>query len=136
MWDAQNTTTNNVTTATKKTIYDPCPPGFCVPTGNLYYFMGNTYSRSDANWTTNQGKTWSATTYSSYTTGNDLFFPAAGSRSGSSGSLSNMGSGGFYWLATPGSPNVGRYLNVNSSNWGWRNTYRAYGFSVRPVAEE
>ena len=38
MWDAQNTATDNVTTATKKTVYDPCPPGFCVPTGNLYKY--------------------------------------------------------------------------------------------------
>ena len=136
MWDAQNTTTNNVTTATKKTIYDPCPPGFCVPTGNLYYFMGNTSSRSDANWTTNQGKTWSATTYSSYTTGNDLFFPAAGYRNFSSGSLSFMGSYSYYWSATPSSPGYGRNLFFYSGVWRWLNDYRAGGFAVRPVAEE
>ena len=41
-WDMNQTSTGNITTATVKTVYDPCPPGFCVPTGNLYYYMGNT----------------------------------------------------------------------------------------------
>jgi hypothetical protein len=136
MWDAQNTTTNNVTTATKKTIYDPCPPGFCVPTGNLwYYFGGNanptgSNSRSDSNWdSTNKGKTWTLN-------GASIYFPAAGYRYRSSGSLGLVGSYGFYWSATPFSANLGRYLDVYSGNWDWNYAYRANGFSVRPVAEE
>lgn len=137
MWDAQNTATNNVTSATKKTIYDPCPPGFCVPTGNLYCYMGNGLSnptssttRSDSNWdSTNKGKTWTLN-------GASIYFPAAGSRNYSSGSLSYVGSFGFYWSATPFSTYYGRCLNVYSSYWYWYNTSRAYGFSVRPVAEE
>jgi len=136
MWDAQNTTTNNVTTATKKTIYDPCPPGFCVPTGNLWYYFGgnanptSSNSRSDSNWdSTNKGKTWTLN-------GASIYFPAAGYRIYSSGALSRVGSGGFYWSATPSGTGRGRYLGFNSGNWGWDFSYRAYGFSVRPVAEE
>lgn len=137
MWDAQNTATNNVTSATKKTIYDPCPPGFCVPTGNLYCYMGNGLSnptssttRSDSNWdSTNKGKTWTLN-------GASIYFPAAGYRNYSSGSLSIVGSGGYYWSATPSSTYYGRYLYVGSSLWYWFNGYRAYGFSVLPVAEE
>ena len=137
MWDAQNTTTNNVTTATKKTIYDPCPPGFCVPTGNLwYYFGGNasptgTNSRRDSNWdSTNKGKTWTLN-------GASIYFPAAGYRNSSSGSLSIVGSGGYYWSATPFSTYYGRNLYFYSRSWSWYDDgYRAFGFSVRPVAEE
>ena len=40
MWDAQNTGEDN-TSATKKTVYDPSPAGFCVPTGNLYNYAVN-----------------------------------------------------------------------------------------------
>ena len=29
MWDAQQTGMDNITTATVKTVYDPCPAGFC-----------------------------------------------------------------------------------------------------------
>ena len=132
MWDAQNTTTNNVTTATKKTIYDPCPPGFCVPTGNLWYYFGNGGSRTMSTFDiTNKGATWNTGI-----TGNALWFPAAGYRYSSSGALSGVGSDGFYWSATPGSTYNGRNLYFNSSIWYWYNRIRAYGFSVRPVAEE
>ena len=130
MWDAQNTATNNVTSATKKTIYDPCPPGFCVPTGNLYYFMGNAGSRSDSNWdSTNKGKTWTLN-------GASIYFPAAGSRHYSSGSLSSVGSYSDCWSATPGSANNGRFLGFGSGYWSWNDYVRALGISVRPVAEE
>ena len=130
MWDAQNTATNNVTSATKKTIYDPCPPGFCVPTGNLWYYLGNGSSCSDSNWdSTNKGKTWTLN-------GASIYFPAAGYRNYSSGALSGVGSYGYYWSATPGSTSNGRNLYFYSSNWNWTFNGRANGFAVRPVAEE
>ena len=131
MWDAQNTTTGNVMTATKKTIYDPCPPGFCVPTGNLYYYMGNAGNRSDSNWdSSNKGKTWTSNTP-------NIYFPASGYRDFGSGSLSNVGSYGYYWSASPYSSNYGHYLYFYSRYWYWFNSfYRANGFPVRPVAEE
>lgn len=132
MWDAKNATTDNVATATKKTIYDPCPPGFCVPTGNLWNYFGNNGSRTMSTWdSTNKGATWNTGI-----TGDDLWLPAAGYRYNSSGALSIVGSYGFYWSATPYSADYGRYLYFNSSYWYWDCYYRAYGFSVRPVAEE
>ena len=132
MWDAQNTTTGNVTSATKKTIYDPCPPGFCVPTSNLWYFMsGNSGSSSSAgSWdNTNKGRLWTSNTP-------NIYFPASGYRNGSSGSLSSVGSGGYYWSASPYGSYNGHYLHFHSSYWYWNNVSRAYGFPVRPVAEE
>ena len=136
MWDAQQTFTYNITTATKKTVYDPCPAGFCVPTGNLYYFMGDSSYRSDSNWDgTNKGKTWLQTTYSSNTTGPDLYFPASGCRYNSSGSLYDVGSYGYYWSASP-DDSFGYYILFDSGGWYWDDGWRALGFSVRPVAEE
>ena len=135
-WDMNQTSTGNITTATVKTVYDPCPPGFCVPTGNLYNFMGNNGSRSDNTFTTGQGKTWSASTYSANTTGNDLFFPASGCRNSSDGSLSNVGSYGFYWSASALNSYVGHMLYFLSSIWFWYNNGRADGGPVRAVAEE
>ena len=136
MWDAQNTTTNNVTTATKKTIYDPCPPGFCVPTGNLWYYFGgnasptDSNSRSDSNWdSTNKGKTWTLN-------GASIYFPAAGFRSGTTGLRGVVGSRGYCWSATPFDTYYGRYLLVHSIYWLWNYAMRANGFNVRPVVEE
>lgn len=132
MWDAQNNTTDNVATATKKTIYDPCPPGFCIPTGNLWYYFGNGGNRTMSTWdSTNKGATWNTGI-----TGDALWLPAAGCRNGSSGALYGVGSSGDCWSATPYSATYGRCLYFNSSNWFWVSNYRAIGFSVRPVAEE
>ena len=130
MWDAQNTAVDNVITATKKTIYDPCPPGFCVPTGNLCYFMGNGNSRSDSNWDwTNSGKTWTLD-------GASMFFPAAGYRSAGSGALNHVGTYSYFWSATPGNANVGRQLRPSSNVWKYGSNNRCIGLSVRPVTEE
>ena len=135
MWDAQQTGTDNITTATKKTVYDPCPAGFCVPTDNLYHFMGNGSStRLMTTWDgTNKGATWNTGI-----TGNALFFPASGYRDYSDASLGNVGSFGYYWSASPNSNNSGYAsdLGFNSSNWGWEGSDRATGLPVRAVAEE
>lgn len=139
MWDAQQTATGNITTATKKTVYDPCPAGFCVPTGNLYYFMGKDGSSSRAMGTwdgTNKGATWDNSVVANSITGTALFFPASGYRNYSSGTLSNVGSHGYYWSASPYSSYYGRYLFFSSSSWNWYSNIRADGFPVRAVAEE
>ena len=134
MWDAQQTADGNITTATKKTVYDPCPAGFCVPTDNLYYFMGKDgdNDRAMATWDdTNKGATWNTSI-----TGTALFFPASGYRHYDSGTLTHVGSDGFYWSASPLSSNNGRSLYFTSSYWKWHFGSRAYGYPVRAVAEE
>ena len=131
-WDMNQTSTGNITTATVKTVYDPCPPGFCVPTGNLYYYMGNTggSNSSYGTWqSTPPGRTWI------YNTPN-VFFPASGYRGNGDGSLYGVGSNGYYWSASANGGNYGRYLSFYSSSWGWGRSYRAGGFPVRAVAEE
>ena len=138
MWDAKQTGTGNITTATVKTVYDPCPAGFCVPTGNLYYFMGKDGSsnRSMTTWDTpNKGATWDNSVVSNSITGNALFFPASGYRGGGGGTLFSVGSLGYCWSASPSSSNRGRNLGFDSSYWYWSNNYRAFGFPVRAVAE-
>ncbi len=132
LWDVNQTGTNNITTATVKTIYDPCPAGFCVPTGNLYFFICNGGSISMSTWdSTNKGATWSTGV-----TGDGLFFPAAGWRYSSSAELSNVGSRGYCWSASAFNVTKARYLVFASNFWSWNFLDRAYGFSVRPVAEE
>lgn len=128
LWDAACTAANsNRTDHTVKTIYDPCPPGFCVPSSGFIYYITTTVNSSTWDGTTNAaGRLWNST----------LFFPAAGYRNYSSGaSPSSVGSYGYFWSATPSSEQYGYYLNFYSSFWYEDNYRRAYGFSVRPVAE-
>jgi hypothetical protein len=129
LWDAQQTSNyKNNATATMKTVYDPCPAGFCVPTGNLYYYIesGGVTSVWDG---TNNGRNLTSVTP-------NVFFPASGYRYSSSGSLDIFGSSGSYWSASPYSSSDGRSIYFCSGYWSWSNENRAFGFPVRPVAEE
>lgn len=137
MWDAQNSLGHNVTTATKKTIYDPCPPDFCVPTGNLWHFFGGNTNpessylrRNDTSWDDeNNGKTWTLNDV-------NIYFPAMGCIYYDSYILKETNSG-RYWSATPW-PNGSnsRYLWIDNTGWIWAAFYNSYCYSVRPVAEE
>ena len=52
------------------------------------------------------------------------------------GSLSNDGTNGYYWSASPNNNNNGYNLNFNDGNVNpQNNNNRANGFSVRPVSE-
>ena len=134
LWDAKQTGTDNIATATVKTVYDPSPAGFCVPTGNLYYYFGNGNTRSMSTWdNTNKGATWNLGI-----TGNALFFPASGRRDWNSGNLNWVGSYGYFWSASAygSNDNYAPNLIYFSSSWSWYYSRRSYGFPVRAVAEE
>ena len=130
MWDAQNTESpqnGNVTTATKKTVYDPSPAGFCVPTGDLYFYVG--FGDVSFSWDgTNEGRTLTSV---------NLFFPASGERRFiDSGALTNVGDIGYYWSATPPSGYRGFFLYFDSNSIYYISNSRANAYSVRAVAEE
>lgn len=137
MWDAQNTNTNNVTTATKKTIYDPCPPGFCVPTGNLWYHFGGDMAPTSRNSRSQKGY-WDSTYGGKEWVLDEprIYFPAAGYRRNNSGAIWGVTSNGNYWSATPYDNGNSRIMLANSNVWWWDYTGRSNSMSVRPVAEE
>lgn len=65
----------------------------------------------------------------------DFFFPAAGLRGGNTGALHNVGTGGYYWSASPNGA-YGCGLSFNSTNVvSSYNSNRANGFSVRCVSD-
>ena len=138
MWDAQNTATDNVTSATVKTVYDPSPAGFCVPTGNLWYFMGNGGKRSMTTWDSdNEGATWDNSVVGGSIAGKALWFPASGYRNGIGGELGGVRSSGYCWSASPDDGRRGRDLRFrNTFHWEWNYCDRTYGYPVRAVAEE
>lgn len=133
MWDAKNSSTSfDVSTATKKTIYDPCPPDFCVPTSALTSTFGLNRTMSTFD-NTNKGAIYS----NSYTTGDaEIWFPASGGRSNLNGICDFVGRTGYYWSATPNGTSDGFCFLLNSEEWRYQSYDRSYGHSIRPVTEE
>lgn len=68
--------------------------------------------------------------------GNYIFLPAAGYRNYSDGGLNGVGSGGFYWSASPNGGTFDRNLYFYSSYADWGSSLRFYGYSVRAVKEK
>ena len=121
-----------------KTIYDPCPRGFMIPSGRFatgFTSTGNyTSTAEEFNIIGSWNNGWTFKKNSNDIDG--LYLPAAGFRSESSGSLSSVGSGGSWWSYAP-------YSQVYSRNLYFYSSYilplngdgRANGFAVLPAQE-
>jgi hypothetical protein len=109
-----------------KTIYDPCPSGWRVPVN---------YNMSDATspwygFTLSNGGTFSE----GYNWGTNAVYPAAGYRDNSSGSLSLVGTTGYFWSASPyssTSSNASLLYFYSGAVYVDNHYNRARGFSVR-----
>ena len=113
---------NDITDADGKSLFDPSPKGWRLPNeSNFSNFSTTTFTWDNSN----NGRTYE---------GN--WFPAAGCRGSNYGSMSSVGSDGFYWSSSPYNGNYGYSLYFYSSSVSpsyYSN--RAYGFSVRCVQE-
>ena len=113
-----------------KSIYDPCPAGWRVPDGGSNGIWSKAGFDDTTYDSTNEGISFSIS--SSFTT----WYPASGYRYYGDGSLSFVGSLGYYWSASPFSDvaydlsfNYGGYVNPSYG------INRAYGCSVRCLRE-
>ena len=130
-----------------KTIYDPSPVGFSVPANDAFTGFTTTGVVSNNSNQINADATSEAETYKTNFGHNfwtnsskteTIFFPAAGYREARNGNtLTKYGVAGEYWTATPNDNHNGNVLGFeyNVVHPLYRNI-RAYGFSVRPVAEK
>lgn len=113
---------NDISESDGKTFFDPCPEGWRLPTKAEYSNFSTTTFTWDA---TNSGCTY-----------NGNWFPAAGCRNCDDGSVSRVGSYGYYWSASPLSESNGYHLHFGSGFvYPANNSFRANGFSVRCVQE-
>lgn len=126
-----------------KTIYDPSPAGYKLPASKAYTGFtttgGNTSSSVQFNVEGEFAYGWTFYTKPGGKAGDGtVFFPAAGYRNRSDGSVYSysVGSGGRYWSAVPNSVGSGYLLYFDSGYVYPLNGYnRASGFSLRPVQE-
>src|SRR5574344_624689 len=114
-----------------KTLYDPCPTGWRIPTmTELYALMGSTEGKGK--WDDEKkGRWFDGTTNTDQTSG--VFLPAAGYRV-NDGNADVRGSYGLYWSSTPSDD---RAYGLSFSHTMASRSYnkRAFGFSVRCVRE-
>lgn len=149
IWN-NNQTAANQDVAVIKTVYDPCPAGYCMPQRNDFtYFHLLGYNINDASIIYfnvvdfNKDNTISSSDFSygwlmkrfvSDTEG--LYFPAASYCEGGGGSVVPYfeGTRGYYWTSCPNNANTTRALHFHNTSLNpigfseWTN-----GFCVRPV---
>ena len=143
LWSMDNTTTGYNDNSVVKTIYDPCPAGFHMPASNAFTgFTANGQNGGTMNVDgTDVGQTYSNNFGHNFWTSSSktatIYFPASGWRNSSDGSLSFVGSNGYYWPAVPVNTRLGCNLVFFPGLVGPLDASytRAYGLAARPVSE-
>ena len=128
--DTPGTFTRNVTDAggffTFEEAQNACPQGWRLPTCEELQSLVDAGSE----WTTKNGVNGRLFGSGS----NQLFLPAAGLRN-TDGALDHVGGWGYYWGSAVWNANVGKDLWFSRGSSTVCAFSRAYGFSVRCVAE-
>ena len=114
-------------TPVKVVANDPCPSGFRVPT--LTELQAERDNGGTGYWGTGSEQNNAAGAFASV-----LKLPLAGRRISSNGTLSSVGSFGYYWSSTVSGSNARRLL-LGGANANTDANPRANGFSVRCIKD-
>ena len=145
LWSTDNDTTVPNDEVVIKSVYDPSPVGYSLPASNAFTGFTTTGQNVGSpgvagnpdyfNVKGNFNKGWDFYCKPNKQ-GETVFFPACGSRYFITGSLNNVTTSGYYWVAGPYNRNIGRYLDFRSDHvYPLGNTDRSYGFPVRSAEE-
>lgn len=121
-----------------KTIYDPCPRGFMIPSGRFATGFtsteNNTFAAKDFNVIGSWNNGWTFKKNSNDIDG--LYLPAAGYRDRASGSLSSVGTYGIWWSYAPTSQSDSRtFYFYKSYVYPLYNRSHTHGNAVIPTQE-
>jgi len=133
-WDATSAP-NDAWLDTEKTVNDPCPTGFRIPTDQqMYYLYKNSSQTTIGTFTNSPSNFGSAKVFSSGTA--KLTLPASGARDGLGGLLIERGSAGYYWTSSVSSGNLARRLKfkISSVETGMESFTRV-GLNLRCIRE-
>ena len=140
LWNVDNERIDANDDKVIKSVYDPCPVGYTV--APVRTFTGFTTTGSNSSTTSEwnvQGSFNNGWLFygQSNKSGSTVFFPATGRRLASTGSLTDVSTYGWYWVAGLYSTSHGRDLYFRASNVDpLSGDPRSYGFAVRPAVEE
>ena len=137
-WAANNTSMSNYSdNDVVKTIYDPCPAGFHVPNAKAFTgFVTTGNSSTNPSEINAEGSFSKGYNFKTNIGSSTIFFPAAGYRHGSAGTLNNVGNFGEFYSAFPASNEGGVTMFLSSFGVGPQYAVgRAFACAVRPVAD-
>ena len=136
-----NNAANNIEVV--KTIYDPCPVGFNVPTNGAFSgFTTNGRNEGPMNVNgTNVKATYDLNTGHLFWTNSSktetIYFPATGFRDAKDDKIDEANNFGDYWSADPQDYNNGCVMGFSYDKvYPLFFNIRTFGFAVRPVAEK
>ena len=140
LWSTDNDKTEANDDLVIKSVYDPSPVGYSLPASNAFTGFtttgGNTNKPVEWNVKGSFNKGWYFYTKPNKQ-GGTVFFPACGARNYGTGSLVNVTSSGWYWVAGPYDRYSGRGLYFVSGYVNPLDNYgRSCGFPVRCAAEK
>ena len=126
-------------TSGTKSLFDPCPPGWCIP-GDAVWENFRSYDVTQGGTGTTRFKAiadenYPFETYQGYyfyldpkrPDAGKTWYPAAGKRSGSNGTMTNVGSKGVYWMTMPASSNFGQCMDMDKNGIQLTANYSDHG---------
>lgn len=121
---------------TVKSVYDPCPDGWRVPT---YKVAASTFptTTDTSPWYNMSAQSWSDADTGGTNWGANALYPASGNINYGGWGFQSLGVSAGYWSASPGNPNYPLGMHIaNNSVITLSNTYGgANGLSVRCVKQ-
>ena len=140
LWNIDNEKTDENDDKVVKTIYDPSPVGYTVPPVRTFtgFTQTGNYTSNPAEYNVkgNFDKGWHFYLKPNKQ-GDTVFFPACGYRYYSTGSLRDVTTSSYCWVAGPDNRSSGRDLGFGSDSVvPLDDAGRSYGFTVRPAQEK
>ena len=125
-YDKNSWNNPNWHTSGTKSLFDPCPPGWCLPGDavweNFRSFDVTQGGTGKTRFAANADPNFPFDTYNGYyfyvdpnnPDAGKTWYPAAGIRYGSTGAMKDVNNKGVYWMTMPASSNFGQCMDMNS----------------------